>query len=96
MKKIKDLSNDEKSNQVFQDRIFKDVRNALKEKGGNGETYSEVQKELMIWYNYFFLNRGKPTTHMLMLSSISDEALKAAVPDVFTRIFDKAKSMLES
>ena len=96
MKKIKDLSNDEKSNQVFQDRIFKDVRNALKEKGGNGETYSEVQKELMIWYNYFFLNRGKPTTHMLMLSSISDEALKAAVPDVFTRMFDKAKSMLES
>ena len=32
MKKIKDLSNDEKSNQIFQDRISKDIRNALKEK----------------------------------------------------------------
>lgn len=95
MKKIKDLSNDEKSNQVFQDRIFKDVRNALKESGGIGETYSEKQKELMIWYNYFFLNRGKPTTHMLMLSSISDEDLKERIPNVFIRIFDKAKSILK-
>ena len=67
-----------------------------KKKGGNGETYSEAQKELMIWYNYFFLNRGKPITHMLMLSSISDEDLKASMPDVFTRMFDRAKSMLES
>ena len=45
----------------------------------------------MIWYNYFFLNRGKPITHMLMLSSISDEDLKASMPDVFTRMFDRAK-----
>ncbi len=95
-KKIKDLKKEEESSSEFQDRISKDIRNALKEKGGNGETYSEAQKELMIWYNYFFLNRGKPITHMLMLSSISDEALKASVPDVFTRMLDKAKSMLES
>lgn len=95
-KKIKDLKEEEKSSSEFQDRISKDIRNALKEKGGNGETYSEAQKELMIWYNYFFLNRGKPITHMLMLSSISDEDLKASVPDVFTRMFDRAKSMLES
>ena len=95
-KKIKELTEEEKSRSEYKDRITKDIRNALKEKGGNGKTYSEAQKELMIWYNYFFLNRGKPITHMLMLSSISDEALKASVPDVFTRLFDKAKSMLES
>ena len=94
-KKIKDLSEEEKSSNEFQDRIFKDVKNSLKEKGGSGETYSEKQKELMIWYNYFFLNRGKPTTHMLMLSSIPEENLKANLPDVFSKIFNKAKSILK-
>ena len=94
-KKIKDLSEEEKSSNEFKDRISKDVKNSLKEKGGSGETYSEKQKELMIWYNYFFLNRGKPTTHMLMLSSIPEENLKANLPDVFSKIFNKAKSILK-
>lgn len=94
-KKIKDLNEKEKSSTEFQARISKDIRNSLKENGGIGETYSEKQKELMIWYNYFFLNRGKPTTHMLMLSSISDEDLKERIPNVFIRIFDKAKSILK-
>ena len=94
-KKIKDLSEEEKSSNEFKDRISKDVKNSLKEKGGSGETYSENQKELMIWYNYFFLNRGKPTTHMLMLSSIPEENLKANLPDVFSKIFNKAKSILK-
>lgn len=94
-KKIKDLNEKEKSSNEFRARISKDIRNSLKENGGIGETYSEKQKELMIWYNYFFLNRGKPTTHMLMLSSISDEDLKERIPNVFIRIFDKAKSILK-
>ena len=94
-KKIKDLSEEEKSSNEFKDRISKDVKNSLKEKGGSGETYSEKQKELMIWYNYFFLNRGKPTTHMLMLSSIPEENLKANLPDIFSKIFNKAKSILK-
>ena len=94
-KKIKDLSEEEKFSNEFKDRISKDVKNSLKEKGGSGENYSEKQKELMIWYNYFFLNRGKPTTHILMLSSIPDEELKANLPDVFSKIFNKAKSILK-
>lgn len=94
-KKIKDLNEKEKSSTEFQARISKDIRNSLKENGGSGKTYSAKQKELMIWYNYFFLNRGKPTTHMLMLSSISDEDLKERIPNVFIRIFDKAKSILK-
>lgn len=94
-KKIKDLNEKEKSSTEFQARISKDIRNSLKENGGIGETYNKKQKELMIWYNYFFLNRGKPTTHMLMLSSISDEDLKERIPNVFIRIFDKAKIILK-
>ena len=94
-KRIKDLNENEKSSNEFRARISKDIRNSLKENGGIGETYSEKQKELMIWYNYFFLNRGKPTTHMLMLSSISNEDLKERIPNVFIRIFDKAKSILK-
>ena len=39
-------------------RINDDVRHTLKECGGDGKTYSEEEKRLMVWYTYFFLNRG--------------------------------------
>ena len=36
----------------------------LKDKSGPGDSFTREEKELMIWYQYFFLGRGKPTTHM--------------------------------
>lgn len=34
------------------------------------------------WYRYLFLGRGKPTTHMRVLSGIDDETLAKSAPDV--------------
>ena len=70
------------------------VRSALKEYGGNGATYTENQKRLMVWYNYFFLGRGKPTTHISMFSKISDSDLKAATPEVISKIIKRANLLL--
>ncbi|HIH3012414.1 TPA: ATP-dependent endonuclease, partial [Streptococcus pneumoniae] len=57
----------------FNKRKEEAIRATLKDKSGHGDSFNEEEKELMIWYQYFFLGRGKPTTHMQFLSSISDD-----------------------
>ena len=74
-------------------RVERDVKATLKEHGGDGSTYSEGQKKLMVWYNYFFLNRGKPSTHMSALSAMSSEILMANIPPVFERLIKSAERL---
>lgn len=62
-KYIRDIEKTENSCQEYDNRIKDDIRHTLKECGGEGKTFSEEQKKLMVWYTYFFLNRGKPSTH---------------------------------
>lgn len=76
-------------------RIKKDVKSTLKEEGGDGSTYSAEQKRLMVWYTYFFLNRGKPSTHIEVLSRLDDEAIKENIPPVLKRLIEAAKRTLE-
>ncbi|TWH59615.1 putative ATP-dependent endonuclease of OLD family [Desulfitobacterium sp. LBE] len=75
-------------------RVLNDVHCTLKENGGDGFTYSDAQKRLMVWYNYFFLNRGKPSTHILALSKINDANLKDNAPDVLKRMISKIEEFL--
>ena len=84
-KYIKDIENTEKTYSEYCVRVADDVRHALKECGGDGKTYSEEQKRLMVWYTYFFLNRGKPSTHIEAFSQISNEMLVSTMPPVFRR-----------
>jgi len=69
-------------------------RATLKDRSGSGESFTEEEKELMIWYQYFFLGRGKPTTHMQFLSSISDVELIGSLPFVFKKMVKRAKELL--
>ena len=48
----------------------------------------------MIWYQYLFLGRGKPRTHMQFLSSISDDELKRFLPPVFEKKVKRAEKLL--
>lgn len=66
----------------------------LKDKSGPGDSFTREGKELMIWYQYFFLGRGKPTTHMQFLSSISDDELTRNLPPVFEKIVNRAEELL--
>lgn len=81
--------------QEYDDRVKKDVRNALKEEGGDGHTYSEEQQRLMIWYTYFFLNRGKPSTHIEALSQMDEETIKNMIPPVLGRLIGAAERMIK-
>ena len=66
----------------------------LKDKSGPGDSFTREEKELMIWYQYFFLGRGKPTTHMQFLSSISDDELTRNLPSVFEKMVKRAEELL--
>lgn len=78
----------------YEKRVEDDVKHTLKKCGGDGNTYSDEQKQLMIWYNYFFLNRGKPSTHIEALSTLSNEQLVSTMPNVFTKVISAAEEIL--
>jgi len=54
---------------VYQKRVKSDIRATLKQEGGDGSTFTQEERELMVWYSYFFLGRGKPTTHLSLFSN---------------------------
>lgn len=91
---IKDIESTGVEYSEYINRMINDVRHALKECGGEGSTYSPEQKQLMIWYTYFFLNRGKPSTHFSVLSSLEEEQLVERMPSVFARLISRAESKL--
>lgn len=45
----------------------------------------------MVWYNYFFLNRGKPSTHILALSKMDE---LDNIPSEFERLIRTAEKLL--
>lgn len=94
-KYIKEIEHDIQYLSEYKARVSEDVRHTLKECGGNGETYSEAQKKLMIWYTYFFLNRGKPSTHIEALSMISNKALLSSIPSVIQKLISRAEQILK-
>ncbi len=91
--KINELTPDQKKDQLYFDRINKSVSNTLKENGGDGSSFTQKQRELMIWYDYFFLSRGKPVTHILALQNIETQE---DIPEIFKRIAEKAQQKLGS
>lgn len=47
------------------------------------------------WYRYLFLGRGKPTTHMRVLSTIDDDKLARDAPDVLKSLLTYVTSALD-
>ena len=92
---IKEIEDSEQSNDEYLTRIEHDVRCTLKDCGGDGKTYTENQKRLMVWYNYFFLNRGKPTTHIEFFSQLSNDVLISRMPPVLSRLISDAQEILK-
>ncbi|AJW65040.1 hypothetical protein VO54_03613 [Elizabethkingia miricola] len=80
----------------FEEKLNGAIQATLKSEKASGETYSDEEKELMIWYNYHFLGRGKPSTHIQVLSSMSDDEIKDDLPSIFTEIFKCISSILKA
>lgn len=85
-KQILKMEKKEFSSKQYKKKIAHDVGCTLKDKNKPGKYYSKPEKELMIWYNYFFLNRGKPTTHILALNNIKEKEFEEKLPKVFMRM----------
>ena len=93
--KISDVDKENKFQLIeYRERIKEAMKVTLKDKSGPGNSFTEEEKELMIWYQYFFLGRGKPTTHMQFLSSISDEELIKYLPPVFKKMVKRVEELL--
>lgn len=92
---IKDVETSGTPCKEYDDRIVQDMRHTLKACGGDGKTYSEKQKRLMVWYTYFFLNRGKPSTHIEAFSKLTDEMLTSNMPEVFEKLISAVERSLK-
>lgn len=86
----------EEKNEDFIKKLKTAIQATLKSENAIAETYSEEEQELMIWYNYHFLGRGKPTTHIQALSSMTDYDLKINMPPVFSEIFKRISEIIKS
>lgn len=80
----------------FNEKVKTAIQATLKSEQATAVTYSNEDKELMIWYNYHFLGRGKPATHIQVLSSMTDSELKDNLPEVFQEIFEKITLLLNA
>ena len=79
---------------AFAEKVKSSLQATLKSENATAITYTNEDKELMIWYNYHFLGRGKPATHIEVLSSMSDEQLNDKIPEIFKKIFKEISLIL--
>jgi hypothetical protein len=86
----KDFSTDER----YITRIADAINQTLKSNRGDGSIYSDEQKKLMVWYEYFFLNSSKPTSHFLALMKMTDEDILKNLPKVFDDLIKTVTSKL--
>jgi putative ATP-dependent endonuclease of the OLD family len=59
-----------------------DAPKAVLGKNGKPEAYADDWADYFSWYRYLFLGRGKPTTHVRVLSRIDNKALAKDAPEV--------------
>jgi len=93
-KKIAILDVIDLSSNEYNERLTFDIACTLKDVSKNGVYYTDEQKKLMIWYRYLFVYRGKPSTHMRVLSETDDDVIKSRLPKIFIKMAEKIKDIL--
>jgi putative ATP-dependent endonuclease of OLD family len=86
----------EEEEERFFQKVYSAVQAVLKSEKATGDNYSEDEKQLMIWYNYHFLGRGKPATHIQVLSSMRPKQIRENLPPVFSEFFMRIKEILDT
>lgn len=71
------------------------TRIALKNENANISLYSSVQQAIMPWYNYLFLKRGKPVSHLEALSGLTDEEIAVITPPPLATLAASALQLLQ-
>ncbi|EEM81327.1 ATP-dependent nuclease [Bacillus thuringiensis] len=89
------IPNKETNPKEYNKKIKAAIHGALKSEKAKGNTYSEQDKELMIWYNNLFLGRGKPSTHIHAINNIPKEELLENSPTELKNLTNRVKQILE-
>lgn len=92
---ISEITDSDKLSSEYHKRLNSDKKATLKESGGEGDTYDDNQKELMLWYNYFFLSKSKPITHFRALENIDPEIMLGRIPEPLERLFIKIEKKIK-
>jgi hypothetical protein len=72
-----------------------DPRTAVLGEEGRGDLYSAAHDPLLRWYRYLFLGRGKPSTHVRVLSAQTPGDLETGVPVELREILTYIQRCLE-
>jgi putative ATP-dependent endonuclease of OLD family len=73
-----------------------DPRAAVLGESGRGDLYGADQEPLLRWYRYLFLGRGKPSTHVRVLSSQTHQLLAASAPEELRALLESIVQRLAS
>lgn len=71
-----------------------DPRTAVIGEVGRGDLYATGEDQLLRWYRYLFLGRGKPGTHVRVLSELTPEALAADAPEELRALLTSVSARL--
>lgn len=62
---------------------------------GSPACYDATHDDALRWYRYLFLGRGKPSTHVRVLSQLTQAELAAGMPQPLGRMLQKVKETIE-
>jgi putative ATP-dependent endonuclease of the OLD family len=72
-----------------------DPREAVLGPDGQYMLYPTDDDVPLRWYRYLFLGRGKPSTHVRVLNSMTSQQIRDNAPDVLAALIAKAREALE-
>lgn len=84
----------DKKPEEYKTKIADSVKVVLKSDDAVGNQYTEGEKALMIWYKYLFLERGKPSTHLLALSKLEDNIFRDNIPATISNLLKHVSKIL--
>ncbi|HEN3660209.1 TPA: AAA family ATPase, partial [Yersinia enterocolitica] len=61
---------------------------------GDMALYPDSENENFQWYNYLFLGRGKPATHLNALSKIENSRLLSSMPQELERLLNRVNKII--
>ncbi|MPN51220.1 hypothetical protein SDC9_198862 [bioreactor metagenome] len=70
-------------------------RDAVLGDDGSPAFYDATWDDTLRWYRYLFLGRGKPSTHVRVLSRLTKADLAATMPQPLQRMLANVRDVIE-
>lgn len=81
------ITEEEKCGRTIPDEIVQERKQHVLKKSGNVGVYVGRQHaSRMVWYDYLFLGKGKPATHIKAMSLVGEDELKKRAPSCLLRL----------